>query len=140
MFRFTRQMGKNKLIGVSLLLVFLSVMFFSLFHMSHGMNVSSGVTDCPFMSSEGVICSMDLGEHLEAWKSFSLAAPIVILLFLLVSFVRTLYISCAHLFSQFRSVWEILLTQIQKRNLVYIPIPNHLQEAFASGILHPKLF
>lgn len=136
----TQQVMIEKLIGISLILVFLGVLFLGLFQMSHGMDMSSEITGCPFMSSGEVVCGMNFADHLEAWKSFSLAAPLVLLLIVLVSFVRTLYISCANLFNQLCGVWEIVSISFHKRSLVYIPVQDHLQEAFSNGILHPKLF
>jgi hypothetical protein len=140
MFGHTGKVSGITALAAVLLVVFLSVLFFMLFNMSHDVGMSSNAGDCPFMSTGSVVCSMNIDAHISSWKTLSLATPLVLLLILLVPRVRSLYVFCARRFRQMCYLWEIPSLEFPHMRVVYAPIPNHLQTAFSNGILHPKLF
>lgn len=111
----------------------------SLFHMSIGMNMANGMNDCPFMLHEEVLCPMNLAEHLGALKSMFMAVvPTISLLLAAVGVVALLSTFASYLrTSRYKPV---SLLQRQLRERVYSFSHRPLQELFANGILHPKLF
>jgi len=133
---------KNKIITVILMVLFLGVMFSSLFHISMTSHVSGGMSECLFMMHEETeLCPMSALDHLNVWSdSFQILVPVFtkVLLVLGIGLVflsvppniiisrRLLY---AHLKYLYLDVSYLLL--FPKR---------FLQEFFARGILHPKLF
>jgi len=129
----------TKILSVILLALFLGTMFFSLFHMSMGMDMSGGMTDCPFMSHEEVICPMNLADHIGAWKSvFASVAPTLTLL-LAVAGVAVFVASIApNLLGRVRYASPPLCRWLQTR--IYTFSYRPLQELFSNGILHPKLY
>ncbi len=128
----------SKWVGSAMLLVFVGVLFFSLFQMSMGMSMTEDTAGCPFMSHEESLCSMSIIDHFGAWKDAFLAVvPSVSLLALAVSVV--LFIAIPGQFSL-----KILL---RTRKYFYARInqvlafpQRALQELFSAGILNPKLF
>ena len=58
-----------KLTAYIILTIVLGTMFLSFFHMSTGMNMHSGMSDCPFMSHEETICPMSVMDHIGAWNN-----------------------------------------------------------------------
>lgn len=140
---YIQQAARNKLVGIGLLLVFLGALFFGMVHISGGTDVQGGIAGCPFSFGGHTVCPMDFSEHVASWESLSLAVPTVLLFVLLISLLRALRISCrslfANLFKQLCGIWEIS-TPLGIKRKAYIPIPNYLEEALSSGILHPKLF
>jgi hypothetical protein len=114
-------------------------MFVSLFHMSMGMDMTGGMTDCPFMIHDEVICSMNIADHIGAWKSVFLAvAPTLVLLLAVAGAVAFVASVAPHLFALKRRLIPILHKQLRERTYAFSYRP--LQELFSSGILHPKLF
>lgn len=124
----------------SLILTFLlGAMFVSLFHMSMGMDMHGGMSDCPFMAHEEVICPMDLADHLAAWKSvFQAVAPTIVLLIAAAGAVALAVTVAPHLFTSKRRPVPILPRLLRERTYSFSYRP--LQELFSSGILHPKVF
>jgi len=122
-----------------LMILFLGVMFGGLFHMSTGMDMSDSMTDCPFMSSGEVLCSMNPTDHISAWKSAFLSViPALTLLMLAVGVVALLASVAPNLLLKRRYAEPILHNYIQERTYTFSYRPY--QELFSSGILHPKLF
>ena len=129
----------SKLLSFTLLVFFLGTMFFSLFHMSMGMDMSGGMNDCPFMSHEEVVCSMNLADHIGAWKSvFQSIAPAVTLL-LAVAGIAVFVASVApNLLQRMQYALPSQNRWFQARTYTFSYRP--FQELFSNGILHPKLF
>jgi hypothetical protein len=129
-----------KILAGTILLFLLGTMFFSLFHLAQGMDMTpGGMTDCPFMSQAEVICTMNLADHVGAWKSVFLAvAPTVILLLTFAGTVAFVAATAPNLIRkkstaplrQYR--WLVMST--------YTFSPRPLQDFFAAGILHPKVY
>ena len=128
-----------KLIAGTILLFLLGTMFVSLFHLSMGMDMMGGTTDCPFMSHQEVVCQMNLADHIGAWKDTFLSVVPTLTLLMAVAGIAMLVASVAPNLLQktlYTSppVCRWLLTKTY--TFSYRP----LQELFSSGILHPKLF
>ncbi len=144
MYRFsTLSSGTHKNIVVALLMtVFISTLFFSLVHIVN-MHSMVSETGCPFLLTDGSICSVEISDHLSLWQNLSLATPLVLFLFLflfLIPFVRTIITVCSQLFKQFLQIWEFILAFFLFQRAIYIPVTNYLEESFSSGVLHPKRF
>jgi len=129
----------KKIVGIAILTVFLGAMFASLFHMSMGMDMAGGMTDCPFMESGEVICPMNLADHISAWKAaFVSAAPTVVTLMLVAGAIVFIASTTPFLFAPKRRPIPIRLNVLRTRTYSFSYRP--LQELFSNGILHPKLF
>lgn len=129
----------TKLLSVFVLVVFLGTMFFTLFHMSMGMDMSEGMAGCPFMSHEQVICPMNLADHIGAWESaFVAIVPTLILLIAILGSVAFIISIAPNLIRKIRYLSLPLNRCFHKRTYAFSYRP--LQELFSSGILHPKLF
>ena len=121
-----------------LLIFFLGSMFVSLFHMS-SMDMHAGMSDCPFMSHEEVICPMNLTDHIAVWKSvFSSVAPTLTLLFAIAGTAVLLASVAPNLLRRF--VHSPPLIAIWIREKIYTFYYRPLQELFSKGILNPKLY
>jgi hypothetical protein len=121
------------------LFLLLGVMFTSLFHMSMGMDMSGGMTDCPFMAHGEVICPMNLADHMGAWKSVFLSVVPALTLLLAVAGMTVFAASVAPNLLR-RISYPAPLLQRWLRYKIYTFSYRPLQELFSSGILHPKLF
>lgn len=122
-----------------LLVFFLGTMFFSLFHVSSGMEMSGGMSDCPFMSHDEVLCSMTLTDHLSAWKTAFLSiSPTLTMLMLTVGAVALVVSVAPNLLFKRRHFIPIPNRLVRERTYSFSYRP--LQELFSNGILHPKLF
>ena len=129
----------HKIISVGLLTFFLGTMFFSLFHMSMGMDMSGGMSDCPFMSHEVMICPMNLADHIGAWKSVFLSvAPTLTLLLAAAGFGVLAACVAPNLLQRicYASPPQNRWLEFERYTFSY----RSLQELFSSGILHPKLY
>ena len=124
----------------SLILTFLlGAMFVSLFHMSMGMDMHGGMSDCPFMAHEEVICPMDLADHLAAWKSvFQAVAPTIVLLIAAAGAVALVATVAPYLFTPKHRPISTLPRLLRERTYSFSYRP--LQELFSNGILHTKVF
>jgi hypothetical protein len=128
----------SKIMSVALLAFFLGTMFFSLFHMSTGMDMSAGMTNCPFMSHEEVICPMNLADHVGAWKSvFLTVAPTLNLLLAVVGITVLIVSTAPNLLQRILCMVPPQNRLLQARTYTFSYRP--LQEMFSNGILHPKL-
>lgn len=126
--------------ATSLIFIFLlGAMFASLFHMSMGMDMTGGMSDCPFMAQQEVICPMNLVDHMEAWKAAFLAvSPSIVLLLALAGAIVFIVSVAPQLFAPGHKPILILYRQLRERTYTFSYRP--FQELFAKGILHPKLF
>lgn len=128
-----------KIIASLVFTFLLGAMFVSFFHMSMGMNMTDGMSDCPFMAHEKVICSMSITDHIGAWKSAFLAVtPTLVLLLSAAGAVAFVASVAPHLFALKRRLIPILHKQLRERTYTFSYRP--LQDLFSSGILHPKVF
>jgi hypothetical protein len=98
------------------------------------------MTGCPFMN-EGtpVLCTMTPLEHIEAWQHMFLAIPAtgILLLLCLVLLAICIPYFYTHKWSpQSLRVFNTLPPRIPNQSV----FQSYIQEAFASGILNPKLF
>jgi len=128
-----------KTIASTMLLFLLGTMFVSLFHLSIGMDMTGGMTDCPFAAHAEVICQMNVGDHIGAWKSAFLSVVPALTLLLVVAGIAILVASVApNLLRKIRYAAPPSYRWFQARTYTFSYRP--LQELFSSGILHPKLF
>jgi len=101
--------------------------------------MSHGMSDCPFMSHEEVICPMNLGDHIGAWKSVFLSIAPTLTLLLAVAGVAVFIASIApNLLRKIHYASPPLCRWLQTRTYTFSYRP--LQELFSNGILHPKLY
>jgi hypothetical protein len=130
----------NKITALALTAFFLGSMFFSLFHMSMGMDMSAGgMVDCPFMSASEVICPMDLVGHILAWKSvFAAALPTLALLLIAAGAVALTLAFSAKVLDWARTHFFVLCRWLDKRLCTFLY--RRFQDLFSSGILNPKLY
>ncbi len=126
-----------KFIAAIILLCLLGAMFLSLLHISH-MQAHDGMADCPFMAPGEVICSMNATEHLSALKAAFMAILPAISLLLLVLVSVSFVLSCRPdtVLSRFRLPIKIA----HQPKPTYTHSYRSLQDYFASGLLHPKVF
>jgi hypothetical protein len=128
-----------KLVGNIIMVTVLGTMFLSLFHMSMGMDMHGGMTDCPFVVHDEVICPMDLADHLVAWKSvFTAVSPTLLLLLGLTGFVALVASVAPNLLRKISYASPPIQRWLEVRTYTFSYRP--LQELFSNGILHPKLF
>lgn len=127
-------------VSASLILTFLlGAMFVSLFHMSIGMDTAGGMTDCPFMAHDEIVCSMNIADHMGAWKSAFLAVtPTVFSLLPMAGAVALVASVALHLSVFKRRPIPILHRQLRERTYTFSY--RSLQELFSNGILHAKVF
>ena len=133
------ELTMKKIASISVLVIFISVLFASLFHMSTGMGMEGKMGDCPFMEIGEVICPMDFADHIGAWKAaFASIVPNIFILILAVGAVLLLNVSVPVLFGNKGKPIPVRLHIPPPQTYSYIYRP--LQELFSKGILHPKLF
>jgi len=119
--------------------ILLGAMFLSLFSMSSGMDMSGGMSDCPFMSHGEVLCPMNVADHIGAWQSvFQAVAPTIVLLLAVALAVATVASVAPHLLLPRYKPIPIIRRRLRERTYTFSYRP--LQELFSNGILHPKLF
>jgi hypothetical protein len=104
-----------------------------------GMDMSGGMTDCPFMAHEEVISPMNLADHIGAWKSaFLSAVPTLTLLFAVAGMAIFVASVAPNLLGKIQYVSPPLYRWLQTRTYTFSYRPH--QELFSSGILNPKLY
>ena len=117
----------------------LGAMYVSLFHVSSGMDMTGGMSDCPFMTHDEVICPMDLADHIGAWQSvFQDVVPSIVLILVAVGAVALVSSLAPHLLLPKRKPIPLSSRRLRERTYSFSYRP--LQEMFSNGILHPKLF
>jgi hypothetical protein len=128
-----------KILAGIILSLFLGIMFVSLFHMSGGMDMSHGMSDCPFMSHEEVICPMNLIDHIGAWKSvFVTFIPTAITFLLTLAVAILLGTKSPHFLYKWIPIAVCIHIQ-RLRHSTYTYTVRPFQELFSDGILNPKL-
>jgi len=140
MFADTLRMTKKACLGVLLPCIFLSVLFFSLVHISSNMGALGVSQGCPFMVEGSALCQMSFAEHLSSWKELSLATPLLLLIVLLLPTVHPLRFCPSLFFRQVCAVWQLDTNSPRVKTFIAGTTPHYLQELFAQGLLHPKLF
>jgi hypothetical protein len=125
-----------KMVAKLLILFFLGAMFVSLFYMSH-MDMQMGMSDCPYMSHEEVVCPMSVADHIGAWKSVFLS--VVPTLTLLVA-AATVVLFATKAPNLLLRIIHFSSPPARMRERVYTFFYRSLQELFARGILNPKLY
>lgn len=130
---------KKGIITATLIIIFLGVMFGGLFHMSFGMDMFNGMTDCPFSLNQENICTMGATDHIGAWKSVFLSVIPILTTLILAACVITFFTSVApNLLS--KHTYTDFISQKYKQSRSYTFSSRPFQELFADGILHPKLY
>lgn len=128
-----------KIIVAAALLVFLIFGTAGAMHFGMNMGADGNMAPCPF-SGEGAICTMNPLEHIAAWQSAFTTT---------VQNERDLTLLLVGLVLLFTAgFWRQLFTKRDLRTLQRwhsvlreeFNILDPLQEAFSSGILHPKVF
>jgi len=127
-----------KIFGAILIAIVTGTMFLSLFHMSMGMDMAGGMTDCPFASQGEVICSMSIADHLDAWKTMFLGTVSTVLFLLAGALLISAIAVAPHLLVN--RIRLLVLSYVQSPIRTYTYCYRALQELFSRGILHPKLF
>lgn len=103
------------------------------------MDMSVGMTDCPFMSHTETICPMSVFDHMEAVKSVFMGtvATLVVLLLAGVVGLRGGVVP-ANLPRKLRQTIPLFLYQLKHRTYAYYV--RALQDLYSNGVLNPKLF
>ncbi len=128
-----------KILAVSVVAVVFGAMFASLFHMSMDMDTMATGGDCMYMSHAETWCPMNATDHIGAWQAvFQAVAPSVMLLLVTASALALVAAAAPNLITSRPSTIRILQRQLRERTYLFSYRP--LQELFARGILHPKLF
>ena len=130
-----------KLLALPLLLSFVGLILFGLFTVGHSVDMTHGAGDCVFVAQQETACPMSVLDHMSAWKSvFMNALPVSLIVFLAGAAVILLgtdpHLVRKQLF--YRTVIALRIHQLQIR--IYTFVYRILQEFFARGVLHPKLF
>jgi hypothetical protein len=130
--------GLVRVVAGVVLAFFVGSLFFSLYHLASGMDMVGGMSDCPFMSHEEVICPMSLIDHIGAWKSAFLAVVPTVMLLAAAGALAIVLSIAPNLFVPRYKPIPLLRRQLGERTYTFSYRP--LQELFSNGILHPKLF
>lgn len=129
-----------KILAGILLAIYLTLMFASSFHVSGTMDTSHGMTDCPFMSHEEIICPMNLIDHIGAWKSFFFTfIPTTITLLIALTAAVLIGTGAPHFLQKCIPLFVLIRWQQRLRQNIYTYIVRPFQELFSNGILNPKV-
>lgn len=135
-------MSIQRTIAAVLTILFLGVMFGGLFHMGTGMDMTGTQTGCPFMIEQETICSMSVLEHLSAWQANFLAIGTSAATLLIGLLALALFGGGSPFPSHVRNLAHlspmVILQNVETKLLTFCQ--RALQELFARGVLHPKLF
>lgn len=132
----------SKLLVLVLLLSFAGVLFVGTINVSHSFDehgMSSGMTDCPFMTHEETLCPMTALDHLAMLQNiFEATLPSIIMLTFIVGMILITFPSLPKLKTPLRphmhTFWR------WRRSVLYHFSYKLYQDLFSQGILHPKLF
>lgn len=133
----------SKYILILAFFAFFFVGFFGFSHMDMTMGsdgeMSSGNCFMPGMTAS--LCQMDPLEHIASWQNMftvlpSQGDPVLLLLALLALALGALFIRSYNSTPPQALVLQPAFAYYKR----YVPIVSPLQEAFSSGILHPKIF
>lgn len=140
MFGQAQHMAGSKYVTGVMLLVFISMLFVSLFNMSMDLDIVGDTSGCPFMSHQETLCSMSIFDHLGVWESNFLAiAPAFVLLLGTLAATAVLLSVAPHLIVSKGTLYTQSFVLNKNRDIFSFP-RRPLQELFSNGILHPKLF
>lgn len=107
--------------------------------MSMEMDMAGDMADCPFMSHEKTLCSMNFIDHIGAWKfAFISIVPTLTLLLSVVVIMVAIVSVAPNLLQKRQYAPPRTYRWILQR--IYTFSYRSLQELFSNGILHPKLF
>ncbi|MEO5646678.1 MAG: hypothetical protein ABIO57_00390 [Candidatus Paceibacterota bacterium] len=122
----------NPIMATLLLIGYLFLSVFSIFHMAHMNERGMPMSNCPYMIGEHSLCQMNTSGHLTMWQhQFTTAVfPTVIALLSLAVVAIT--------FQRYFSPPDPLLLYAKKRRQNFLPL--HYQDLFSQGILNPKLY
>ena len=129
-----------KIVGVAVLLF---VSMFSFWHfLFMPMNSSGEMAGCPLMGEFSVVCRMGATGHIARWQMMFTAGPQKLLSALLMA---VLLLSVVIRFIFYRRWHPWCLRPCTKQRVYVIecsprPFFDYLTEAFAQGILHPRLY
>lgn len=117
----------EKSLGVLVISMYLFLSLFSILILSGHMHGAGSLgQECPYSQGTHTLCTMDILEHLEAWKNMTRGT--------LVSFALLPLVFFFVLFAP-RSI--SVRTGRKKRTEYYY---RPYQELFSQGLLHPKAF
>jgi O-antigen/teichoic acid export membrane protein len=129
-----------KIAGVATLL------FVSIFSFWHSifmpMDRAGEMAGCPFMGEFSVLCRMGATGHIERWQTMFTAVPQKLLSVLLAA-VLLLSVIIRFIFYRRWHLWRPRLCTAERaytREHSFRSFFNYLTEAFAQGILHPRLY
>lgn len=115
-------------ISFFLLLFYICTAVFGLLPLStHHSNMSG----CPYTIGES-LCSMDVFEHIKAWKTYTLSILIDIYLFILYSIL----LSVVGVYSTTSP--PLIQKFLYYKNSIKKPIVSFLKQQFKPGLLNPK--
>jgi len=122
--------------------VFFFAAVFGLGHFGVPMAMGAAVSDCPFMPGTS-ICNMAIFGHINSWQAMFALLPakqnsLLSLLSLILSFIAAA-LSFVWFYRAHFNENHILARFFSRCAKKYIP-STFLEEAFARGILNPKLF
>lgn len=129
------------LIGVIAFLL-VGLLGFSQAEMITGPDGDMSSSDCFMPGMTASLCQMNPLEHISTWQNMFTAVPSQSDIFLLLAVLLALVSSVVFLHS-YRNMAPQRVLALQPSLTYYkrhVPIVSSLQEAFSSGILHPKLF
>ena len=140
MFTFFQDRRQRKLMGTVLLPVFFVAIFLSLHYASFEAHAGSDAyNNCPFMTHEQTLCSMNMLQHVAAWKeAFIAIVPAIFSLFVATAVLFIVRSRSPYLRTRMSYTPIFFLKKIRER--LYLFTYRHLQDLFSNGILHPKLF
>lgn len=128
----------NKALLIIALLVFSFVAIFGL-NLSMPTNEQGEMINCSSVSSS-VVCPMNVIEHIVSWQRMFTALPVLVYVFLFLSVMFVLLNFLKNLAAEF------LNDDVRKYKRFYFvqnlnsPLFNYLKQAFAQGILNPKIY
>lgn len=120
--------GLKTFLSASILIGYLFLSIFAIFHLAHMRTNGMGMHPCPYMTGEQAVCTMTLSEHIGEWQQYTnIIVPILIVFFIAIAIV-------------FYWKWSLYNNQYfsrtSKRFSFFEPL---YQDLFSQGILNPKL-
>ena len=130
----------KKLSAFLILLAFLVVGLFGLFHFAVNMNNGGEALGCPFMNTP-TLCAMNPFYHIAVWQSM-FAASFLKETFSLLALIALLGILFTFILRNFGLTGDMprSVTRVRQILVRTFAVINPLQEAFSNGILHSKIF
>ena len=109
--------------------------------LTYGMPMDSTgqMSNCPFLGVTA-LCKMNPLEHMAAWQNMFAAVPSKT-----AATLATLLLLALSAIVFFKDIWNVKKLELvavfsQRFREKKFVVRNPLQEAFSSGILHPKIF